>query len=54
LPGFNRLANFVSRMRLADCDQLNLLSRSARVRHGACDLLANALEIFGDRIHAEL
>jgi hypothetical protein len=54
LPSFNRLAHFLSRMRLGDRDQLNVIGRSARVRRRACDLLANALEIFGNRTHAEL
>jgi hypothetical protein len=54
LPGFNRLAHFLSRMRFGDRNQFNVISRSARFRRRACDLLANALETFGDRTHVEL
>jgi hypothetical protein len=41
-------------MRLGDRDQLNVISRSARVRRRAGDLLPDAIEIFGNRTHAEL
>ena len=41
-------------MRLSDRDQLNVTDQSARFRGGCRDLLPNAVEIFGDRTHAEL
>jgi hypothetical protein len=48
LPGFHRVAHFLCRMRLADRDQVNVISRSPRFRRRTCDLLANAVEIFCD------
>src|SRR5215469_3499812 len=51
LPGFNRLSHFVGGMRLRDRDQLNVISRSARFRRRARDLIAHTTEILSDRTH---
>jgi hypothetical protein len=41
-------------MRLGDCDQLDIIGRSARFCRRASDLLPDAIKILGDQTHVKL
>src|SRR6267143_1791815 len=51
LPSLDRLAYFLSRMRLCDGDKLNAPRSASNLRCRPRDLLAHPLEILRDRIH---